>query len=74
MTYGGVVAATPPLTGPTIGSSGGQTLLTWYTPTLSSGVTGTIVLTVTVLPGTSGTITNTVTITSTTPDPTPEEQ
>ncbi|MBN1933105.1 MAG: DUF11 domain-containing protein, partial [Anaerolineae bacterium] len=64
---GGVVEAAPPLVGPVI--AGGR--LTWYTPTLSAGATGRIVLTVTVHAGVNGLITNSVTITSATPDDNP---
>jgi uncharacterized repeat protein (TIGR01451 family) len=41
--------------------------LTWYTPTLAAGVTGTIVYTVTVNPDVLGVITNTVCISTATP-------
>ncbi len=67
VTLGGVVSEVPPIAGPT------QTgrLLTWYTPTLAAGASGTLVYTVTVNASASGVITNSVVITSSTPDPSP---
>jgi uncharacterized repeat protein (TIGR01451 family) len=67
VTFGGIVSAAPSIAGPT------QTgrLLTWYTPTLAAGASGTIVFTVTVNAAASGVITNSVVITSSTPDPSP---
>jgi uncharacterized repeat protein (TIGR01451 family) len=65
MTFNGVVSVEPPLFGPTV------TLpyLTWYTPTLAAGASGTLVFTATVdAAATVGTITNTAVITSVTLD------
>jgi uncharacterized repeat protein (TIGR01451 family) len=67
VTFGGVVSVSPPLFGPT---QTGQ-LLTWYTPTLPAGASGSVVFTVTVDTAASGTLTNTAVITSTTSDPFP---
>jgi uncharacterized repeat protein (TIGR01451 family) len=65
VTFGGVVNEDPQL--PSFTTDGQE--LTWYTPTLETGASGTIVFTVTVDPGASGSIiTNSVTITSSTPD------
>ena len=64
VSFGGVVSEVPPIAGPTV------TLpyLTWYTPTLTAGASGTLVFTVTVDASVSGTITNSVVITSGTYD------
>jgi len=64
MTYGGVITA---FSDPT---QMGQ-LLTWYTPTMATNVSGTIVFTATVGSGSLDTITNSVTIASPTYDPDP---
>jgi len=63
--YGGLVSEMPSLLGPT---RTGQ-LVSWYTPTLGAGMSGSIVFTVTVQANVTGTITNSVVITSSTPDP-----
>jgi len=68
VTYGGVVSVTPPLFGPTL-TVGPPDQLTWYTPTLPDGASGSIVFTITVLVTTTDPFSNTVVITSTTPDP-----
>jgi uncharacterized repeat protein (TIGR01451 family) len=65
VTYGGPVSQEPSITGPVVK---GRTL-TWYTPTLAAGVSGTIVFTVTVDAGATGTVTNAAVITGATPDP-----
>lgn len=62
VTYQGEVSAVPAIM--TLSPVG--TAHTWYTPTLSAGVTGTVIFTVTVNTGITGTLTNTVSITSTT--------
>ncbi|MBN1220901.1 MAG: DUF11 domain-containing protein, partial [Anaerolineae bacterium] len=67
VTFGGVVSENPALSGPT---QTGQSL-TWHTPTLTIGASGSIVFTATVNSGVSGTITNMVSITTTTPDSDP---
>ncbi|MBN1218722.1 MAG: DUF11 domain-containing protein, partial [Anaerolineae bacterium] len=67
VTFGSVVSENPPLSGPT---QTGQ-LLTWYTPTLATGASGSLIFTVTVGSGVSGTITNSVAITTTTPESNP---
>jgi uncharacterized repeat protein (TIGR01451 family) len=68
VTYGGVVMVTPTLPAPTV-TVGPPFQLTWYTPTLPDGASGTIVFTITVLVTTTDPFSNTVAITSTTPDP-----
>jgi len=66
--FGGLVTAAPPLGEP---AQNGH-LLTWQTPTLTAGVSGTIVFTVTVHPGAGGLLVNRASIASATPDPAPE--
>ena len=60
--FGSMVSASPPITMIKASSP------TWYSSTVGSDVSGTIVFTVTVKPGTTSPITNTANITSTTPD------
>jgi uncharacterized repeat protein (TIGR01451 family) len=68
VTFGGAVSVAPSLFGPTV------TLpyLTWYTPRLAAGASGTIVFTVTVDAAANGSITNSVVITSSTLDDNPD--
>jgi uncharacterized repeat protein (TIGR01451 family) len=70
VTYGGMVAMTPTLNGP-MEAAGPPYQLTWYTPTLPDGASGTIVFTITVLITTIDPFSNTAVITSTWPDPDP---
>lgn len=68
VTYGGAVSVTPPLSDPT---HTGQSL-TWYTPTLAAGATGSIVFTVTVDGDARGEVVNSAVITGSVPDDYPE--
>ena len=67
VTYGGVVSASPALSGPV--QTANQ--LTWSGPTLAAGASGSIVFTVTVNTSAPGSITNDAVITGSTSDPTP---
>jgi uncharacterized repeat protein (TIGR01451 family) len=67
VTYGGMVSQPTGWTGPTY-NSGPPATLTWYTPTLTANLSGTIIFTVTVNSDAKTKITNTLAITSNTPD------
>ena len=68
VTFGGVVSETPAISGPVVA---GQTL-TWNLPTLAANASGSIVFIASVGSSVQGVITNTAAVTSTTYDPTPE--
>jgi uncharacterized repeat protein (TIGR01451 family) len=70
ITYEGVVQQPVGWSDPPIFSAGPPATLTWYTPSLAGGASGTIVLTVTVDSDASGWINNLVELASNTPDPT----
>jgi hypothetical protein len=64
VSFGGIVSADPPLPG---FDQDGQSL-TWYTPTLAAGASGSIIFTVTVNTDAIGVIANNVVINSSIPD------